>query len=120
MTESPPRDPVRIEWRDGVVIAHVHGDVDMSNVDAFTAALREGLDGDAPGVVVDLAAARFFDSSGLRALFEIGAALHARGGRIALALAPTDPLHRLLEISGADSIARIEETVERGIAWVTN
>ena len=103
-----------VESRDGIVIVHVHGDIDMSNVSAFTAALRGG--NDKPrGVVVDLSAARFFDSSGLRALFQIATAFQTRGGQLAIAVPPTVPLRRLLEISGADAIAGIEESVEAAI-----
>jgi anti-anti-sigma factor len=119
MTATPPSDPVSVdpvsvESRDGIVIVHVHGDIDMSNVNVFTAALS-GSDDKPRGLVVDLSAARFFDSSGLRALFQIGTALQTRGGQLAIAVPPAVPLRRLLEISGADAIAGLEESVEAAI-----
>jgi anti-anti-sigma factor len=114
MTATPASDPVSVESRDGIVIVHVHGDIDVSNVRGLTAALSGGRD-KPRGVVIDLSAARFFDSSGLRAVFQIGTGLHARGGKLVLAVPPRAPLRRLLEISGADAIADIEESVEAAV-----
>jgi len=51
----------------------------------------------------------------LRAVFQIGTGLHARGGKLVLAVPPRAPLRRLLEISGADAIADIEESVEAAV-----
>jgi anti-anti-sigma factor len=114
MTATPPSDSVSVESRDGIIIVHVHGDIDVSNVSVLTAALSVGRD-EPRGVVIDLSAARFFDSSGLRAVFQIGTTLHARGGKLALAVPPAAPLRRLLEISGAEAIADIEESVEAAV-----
>ena len=118
MTGMPPSDAVTVESHDDVVVARVHGDIDMSNVDMFTTSLRGAFNDQIRGLVVDLSEARFFDSSGLRTLFEVGEELQRRGGRMALALPSSVPLRRLLEISGAEAIASIEESVERGIKRV--
>src|SRR3954454_15588649 len=62
------------------VVVRLSGDADLSSVPLLTDALSQAAGLGTPGLVVDVAAARFWDSSALRALATISAEL-GRAGR---------------------------------------
>ncbi|WP_422742875.1 STAS domain-containing protein [Mycobacterium sp. WMMD1722] len=90
---------------DGTPLLVATGEIDLSNVEAFTQALRELLDrsgrnGDA--VTVDLSAVEYLDSAAINAL-----AIHADGGeRLRLIAHPY--LMPVLTISGLTELADVE------------
>lgn len=59
---------VRVEQRDGVVIARVTGDVDLSNAAQVESAVLAAAETSRGAIVVDLTAAPFLDSAGVRCL----------------------------------------------------
>jgi len=86
---------------DGVIVAHVQGDLDLSNLHAVHTALMDAVPNDAFGLVVDLTAVEFLDSSGVETLFRLQRALQVRQHRFAVAIPDGAPIRRALEISGA-------------------
>jgi len=107
---------VAVEVRDGVVVARVSGDIDVTNVDGFATALRAHLGHATRAMLVDLSGARYLDSSGLRALFEAAATLMGDGRHLTFVVPPGHPLRRLLEISGAEGIGRFADSVDDALA----
>jgi len=78
-----------------VAVLVVTGDLDLSNADDLGAAIaREPL---RSGLVVDLAAVPFMDSSGLRVLM---LASGEREGSFATVVAPGSPVRRVLDLAG--------------------
>ena len=75
---------------DGMVVARIRGDLDLSNLYSVHTALLEMLPNDAIGLVVDLAAVTFLDSSGVEALFRLQTSLEVRQQRFAVAIPPGD------------------------------
>lgn len=64
-------DAQHVVGSDGVVTVAVRGEIDMGTVEVLSEALTKAIDvASAPGVVVDMSAVRFCDSSGLRALVD--------------------------------------------------
>lgn len=59
---------VEVELRDGVAFVTAAGEIDLSNADRLSAALCSSTSADSDGIVVDLRAVPFMDSSGLAAL----------------------------------------------------
>ena len=101
--ETPERtDLVLTTTReDGVLVIAVAGELD-----AFSAPSLEELAADAGAdgapITLDLARTTFIDSSGLRSLLALHAKLERNG--VALTLrAPSDPVTRLLGITGLDT-----------------
>src|SRR5690242_5584086 len=86
---------------DGVIVARVAGDLDLSNLLAVHTALMDALPDDAFGLVVDLAGVEFLDSSGVETLFRLQRSLQVRQHRFAIAIPAGVPARRALEISGA-------------------
>jgi anti-sigma B factor antagonist len=96
------RTPFSAESRDGALV--VAGEIDTATAPAFEAAMADHLL-DHGGLVVDLAAVSFMDSTGLSALVE--AQRRAEGERIVLRGA-SPMIRRLLEITGLHDVFELE------------
>jgi anti-sigma B factor antagonist len=84
---------------DGAVTLSAAGEIDMSNAEAFAAALADAV-GQTPGrpLIVDLTAVEYLDSAGLAALFE-----HATS----IELLTSPMLEPLMSISGLAELTTI-------------
>ena len=96
MTEMGNQDSLTVDdGPTGAII--VHGDIDVAGGPILEAAIlkREGSD----PLVIDLGDVFFIDSSGLRILLGLHTDLSAGPGSLTLQ-APSDPVMRLLSITG--------------------
>ena len=80
-------------------IVHVKGDLDAFSAPSLEAEVAHLVEGDTNDVVFDLSATGFLDSSGLRALLVAERSVLDHGGTMTLR-APSEPVQRLLEITG--------------------
>jgi anti-sigma B factor antagonist len=83
---------VRVEKRDGVLVARVSGDVDLSNAGQVETTVLAAAEASGGPLVVDLTAVTFLDSAGVRCLDHL---LTGRG-----------PDRRLLVVADEDGRAR--------------
>jgi anti-anti-sigma factor len=91
--------PLKIETveRDGALVLVVEGELDITTSHLLDDALAQALATDASGVVIDLLAVSFIDSTGLHVLIR-----HAEEGHGRLRLTKGSPqAQRLFELSGA-------------------
>lgn len=87
---------------DGRPLVTAAGEIDLSNIDAFTGALETASAGTRGPMTVDLSAVKYLDSAGINALFE-----HAdQVDDLHLIVHPL--LIRVLTISGLTEIANVE------------
>ncbi len=101
-----PASPVRIACSHdakGVPFIRVVGELDLSNADQLDAAIERATAERPEGIVIDLSGVTFMDSTGLHALFKA----RKRADTITLR-APSREARRVIELSGLDSVARIE------------
>jgi anti-sigma B factor antagonist len=112
---SPLAD-LRFDVLDGVVVARLQGEIDMSNASDLGAAITARIPSDARGLVLDLAAVDYLDSAGIQALFELRERLTRRGQEIRLALADDSPVATALEYAGVQSTLGSAPTVQGAIA----
>jgi anti-anti-sigma factor len=101
---------------DGVVIARITGDLDLSNLQTFHAALIDAMPNDAHALVVDLTAVNFLDSSGVETLFRLQRSLAVRHQRFAVAIPAEAPTRRALELSGAGGDLVLAPSVDEAVA----
>jgi anti-sigma B factor antagonist len=101
-----------------VAVAHVAGEIDISNVAPARRELAEGVPDSACGLVVDLTPTAYLDSSGVYLLFELAKALERRRKNICVVAPPTAPSTRVLFITGFDKVMPFTETVEEGVERV--
>ena len=76
---APPRElaNVKLEDHDGVTVAVVSGEVDMSSVERVAAAVTD-LSNLAIGLIVDLRSVSYLDSSGISLLHDLALRLRRR------------------------------------------
>jgi anti-anti-sigma factor len=75
---------LRSEQRDGIVVAQLEGEVDMSNAEQLKSALVRGMTNESFGLVLDLSALEYIDSAGIHILLELREQLKNRGQALRL------------------------------------
>ena len=103
---------------DGLVVARIRGDLDLSNLYSMHTALLEMLPNEADCLVVDLGGVTFLDSSGVEALFRLQTSLEVRQQRLAIAIpvATTLARARAERRAGRDAALRERRGGARGPA----
>jgi anti-sigma B factor antagonist len=94
---------VRVEQDGEELLVRAFGELDVSNAKTLEGELRRAIGGDDPGVVLDLSAVTFIDSTGLRALLLMAKHSLRNGGRLCL-LRGSDPVDRAIEVGGVERL----------------
>ncbi|MFE9626613.1 STAS domain-containing protein [Streptomyces sp. NPDC006527] len=92
----------------------VAGDLDRHSRDRLDDSVRTVLAGRPATVLVELSGTRFMDSSGLTSLINAYRAALRTGTRFAL-VAPTEPVSRILALTGIDQILDSYPTYEAAL-----
>jgi anti-anti-sigma factor len=100
---------LRIRERDGIVIATIVGEVDLSNTSALLADLAEAVANSSPGLLLDLSEVEFMDSSGVHMLYDLAERLANRQQRFAVLLPSDRPPRRTIELSGVQPAGWLHE-----------
>jgi anti-sigma B factor antagonist len=111
---------VYIEEREGVVVARIDGEVDISNIAEVREQLTTCVSNAALGLVVDLSDTRYFDSSGLHLLYEISTALDRRRQRLSVVAPEGTTSMRVLHLSGFDKVISMSDSVEAAMEAIAN
>jgi stage II sporulation protein AA (anti-sigma F factor antagonist) len=90
---------VDIQDHDGIHVAAITGEVDISNVDDVTRRLI-ALPNFAPGLVVDLRLVTYMDSTGISMLHDLAGRLRERSQKLIVVCPPGSPPRRVLELTG--------------------
>jgi anti-anti-sigma factor len=107
---------VSIERRDGTVVAHLSGEVDMTNSARVREELLISVPNDALALVVDLNGCRYLDSAAIEVLFDLARRLGRRRQELRLVLPQTSPLARVLTFTDVQSVAGMHETLDSALA----
>jgi anti-anti-sigma factor len=113
-------DLARIEFgsRDDVVVARLSGEVDLSNVSEVSEQLGESVPNTALGLVLDLAATEYLDSSGVHLVFELAERLSRRQQQLRVAVPAGAPIRRVLRIVELDETVPVLATVDEAVAQI--
>lgn len=103
---------VQITLASSAMIAHVTGEVDMSNAEEIGATVIGGTPNEAEGVILDLSGLEYLDSAGICVTYGMRKSLKARGQMLILVIPQTSPVHDSLRLAGAERSGEIAETVE--------
>jgi anti-sigma B factor antagonist len=100
------------------LVAHVTGEIDMSNAEEIGATVIRGTPNDAHAVVLELSKVDYLDSAGIYVIHGMRASLQARGQVLILVIPPGSPVHDALRLSGADRPGEIVETLDDALKAV--
>jgi anti-anti-sigma factor len=103
---------LHFETEGGVVVAHVKGEIDMSNVTELETALERGVTNEAIGLVVDLAELRYIDSAGIYLVYELRERLKNRGQQLMLVVPPGSLVADALDLANVRSVVGSADTTE--------
>ena len=98
-----------------LVVAVIDGEVDPSNARALGRELTAGVPNDAMGVVLDLSAVAYLDSSGVQMVFELAERLDARQQGLAVVVPDGAPARKVLDIVSLDSTAALVGTRDEAV-----
>lgn len=109
------RAALRIEVVGEIPIAHASGEIDASNADRIGAQLIELLPNHGVGVVVDLTATSYLDSSAIRVLFDVASRLRRRQQSLRLVVEPESFAAEVLAAVAIEEAASVHRTVEDAV-----
>jgi anti-sigma B factor antagonist len=109
------RPPVAgVETRDGTVVVHLAGELDLYNAPEVRTALEEAAGSSPDRVVVDLEEVEFVDSTVLGVFIETRRRLE--NDAVFLLAAPGHDVRRALEVSGLDRHLRVVNSVDDALS----
>jgi anti-anti-sigma factor len=102
---------------DDVVIARLSGEVDLSNAADVGDHLASSVPNTALGLVLDLTATTYLDSSGVHLIFDLAERLRTRQQQLRIVVPAGAPVRRVLRIVELDDsvpvLASVDEAVEQ-------
>jgi anti-sigma B factor antagonist len=107
---------VAIERRGGAVVAHLSGEVDMTNAARVREELLVSVPNDALCLVIDLDGCRYLDSAAIEVVFDLARRLGRRRQQLKLVLPNGSPLSRVLTLTEVHSVAPVHETLDSALA----
>jgi anti-anti-sigma factor len=109
---------VEVLVRDGVSVARVRGEIDLSNADSVFSTLARAGAPTADGLIVDLSGVEYLDSAGVRLLFRLARAL-GESNRTLRTVVPGDAtIRRVLELANLQEQIGVDESEDSALAHV--
>ena len=108
MAHSPQ---VSIEQDGDVVVAHVAGEIDLASASGVAEELSSAVPNRALGLIIDLGATTYLDSSGISLVFDLAERLRRRQQQLRLVVPEGAPLRRVLRIVDAGGAMPVVPTV---------
>jgi anti-anti-sigma factor len=103
---------LQVSVGDGIVLARIVGEVDMSNWGELRTALAAAMPADARGMVLDLSGVEYLDSAGIRLLYLFGEDVRARRQKLAVVIPHTSMVGDVLRLAGVTDYVGALETVD--------
>lgn len=102
---------VTVSTHDGVPVAQVRGELDLSNVGQVRTAIVSAVTNTTRALIVDLSELTYMDSRGVHLLFEIAERMVQTQQELIVVVPPPSPIRRLLAITHLDQAAQIAPTI---------
>ncbi|HEX9774305.1 MAG TPA: STAS domain-containing protein [Actinomycetota bacterium] len=104
---------VETEGRGDLAIAHVVGEVDLSNVEEIAKALDSETADRARRHVVDLTRTTYFDSAGVRMLFALATRLRSRKQELIVVAPPSGVVRRIIDLTDVTQVCPVYESLDQ-------
>jgi anti-anti-sigma factor len=99
-----------------VQVVRLAGEVDISNAAALGEHISGAVSNDVAGLVLDLSDTGYFDSAGIRMLFELGGRLGGRRQELALVVPEDSLIRHSLTVVEVGQAMGMHETVDDAVA----
>jgi anti-sigma B factor antagonist len=109
---------VTFDRQGDVLVAHLTGEIDMSNAEGIGSAVLDATGNDAYGVVLDLTDVQYLDSAGIYVVFGMRSRLRARGQVLRLVIPDGSPVDDALRLAGVQRHVDVVDTVAQGVEAV--
>jgi anti-sigma B factor antagonist len=113
-----PLARLTLETRDEIQVAHIVGEVDIANASTLESEISDTVANTALGLVVDLTDTDYFDSAGIRMLFELRKRLTGRRQSLRVVVPRDSVIITALLVTEVDQIIPIDQTVDESLAAV--
>jgi anti-sigma B factor antagonist len=100
----------------GTVVAHLSGEVDMTNAAHVREELLAAIPNDVLALVVDLDGCRYLDSAAIEVIFDLSRRLQRRRQELRLVVPDSSPLGRVLVLTEVNSVAPVHATLDSALA----
>ncbi len=115
-----PLARLTLDERDGVKVARISGEVDIANASTLESEIADGVSNAAHGLVIDLTDTEYFDSAGIRMLFELRKRLTGRRQSLRVVVPRESVIITALLVTEVDQIIPLDETLEGSLAEMTS
>jgi anti-anti-sigma factor len=107
---------IEVERHDSAVVAHLSGEVDMTNAAFVRDELLAAVPNDALTLIVDLAGCRYLDSAAIEVIFDLARRLTRRRQELRLVVPESSPLGRVLTLTDVNSVAPVHASLDSALA----
>ena len=109
---------VAIEDDEGVLLARLSGEVDTANARDIGAKLTAAVPNSTLGVVLDLTATTYLDSSGIQFIFDLAERLGGRQQQFRVVVPEGAPVRRVLRIVELDATVPLDVAAGEAVAAI--
>jgi anti-anti-sigma factor len=112
-------DLARLDFSgEDVVVARLSGEVDLSNAAQIGEELGAAVPNAALGLVIDLTATDYLDSSGVHLIFDLAERVRRRQQQLRVVVPEGAPIRRVLRIVELDGSVPVVATVDEAVAQI--
>lgn len=101
-----------------MIVARLTGEIDLSNAQDVGDTLAAAVPNTALGLVIDLTATAYLDSSGVHLLFELAERLQRRQQQLRVVVPEGGPIRRVLRIVELDATVPVVASVDDAVAQI--
>jgi anti-anti-sigma factor len=103
---------VTFKDQDGIQVAQLTGEVDLSNSDSIGDAIAETTPNHMLGLILDLTQLGYLDSAGIHLIYRLRERLRARGQSLGLVVPAGSPSNDALRLAGVTLHVPISQTLQ--------
>jgi anti-sigma B factor antagonist len=107
---------IAVERRGGTVVAHLSGEIDMTNAAYLREQLLDSMPNDALALVIDISDCRYLDSAAIEVLFDLSRRLARRRQELRLVMPPDSPLKRVIELTDVATAAPVHDSLDSALS----
>jgi anti-anti-sigma factor len=107
---------IALERRGGNVVAHLTGEIDMTNAGYVREQLLDSMPNDALVLVIDISGCRYLDSAAIEVLFDLSRRLGRRRQELRLVMPPGSPLRRVIELTEVHTVAPVHDSLDSAVS----